>query len=674
MGQGRYPISTATTGTSLIPGKSIFLFTLVLCVVLAALFQHRDRLTQLFTTSESDSLSVAYLRALAKMQPHDTDLHLHLARQLGEMALWDAAYETLDPMLGDTGTAHWPGQRLLLEIKQRQLYSLAGTSAHHATLKTDIEERLAAIAQNDIPGDQLEALASLALAVSRPDIAAPLFARLADADRQRRGDWFAQAGQWYLAANDPLAAARVYRQASLFATAQDTARDYSLAALQAFQSAAANQQALAQARRLVELAPADPSHRETLAQLAEWTDNPTLALTARLWLARRNPSGSQTRHALALARELNDDTAQIELFTLLATQRPLSDDEIAAVASAFSRTDNTAASVEFFADYRNRYPEHASGWETLATLQETTGDLRGAADTWHQIGLKFDRQPDATLRRSTLYWTLDLREDALALLTALQPDVDPDQTNFWRLLGDQAWQLTRSPLATAAYHVLWTAGEADVAAAERLILLLRDGGDTERATAIAATAFEQLGEPRLLLLGMDAAVRAHHWEAHTQLLNMAHREPAKFENVEMYWLQRALSSTHHQQVAKAVNHYERALSIAPQSNAARLGLLWLAIDNGDNRALPALLQRWRIDAETDPAFWQVYAVALTQLGLIRQALPWHHRLAQSNPTDTAVLLNYAQALAHSGQHEAARRLRHHAVSQLRPSMVAAAQP
>ena len=206
-----------------------------------------------------------------------------------------------------------------------------------------------------------------------------------------------------------------------------------------------------------------------------------------------------------------------------------------------------------------------------------------------------------------------------------------------------------------------------------MILLLRDGGDTERATAIAATAFGQLGEPRLLLLGMDATVRAHHWEAHTQLLTMARREPEKFENIEMYWLQRALSATHHHQIAMAVNHYERALSIAPQSKTARLGLLWLAIDNGDDRALPALLQRWRTDAETDPAFWQVYAVALTQLGLTRQALPWYHRLAQSNPTDTTVLLNYAQALAHSGQHDAARRLRHHAVSQLRPSMIAAAQ-
>jgi tetratricopeptide (TPR) repeat protein len=315
--------------------------------------------------------------------------------------------------------------------------------------------------------------------------------------------------------------------------------------------------------------------------------------------------------------------------------------------------------------YLKRYPQERNGWEALAQLQERSGDLIAAAATWEYLGTHFGNRVAATCRQAELLWRASQREQAFSLLQRIQPQANLSDSTYWKLFGDLAWNLKRNADALSAYRVLWKAGQADALGAERLIILARDAGHNNEAITTAELAFHRFSQPRLLLLGMDVAIRASLWQALAHSMEIARQKEQQFQSNEMYWLQRAQLSVHNGRSEEARANYERALQINPKSVSARVSLLWIMIRSDDKLRLSEYIPRWQRDALADSSFWGAYAVAFVKLGRAREALPWFERYVHASPRDYSSLLSYADALTQVGQVEAAWRLRHHTLQQLR---------
>jgi tetratricopeptide (TPR) repeat protein len=416
-------------------------------------------------------------------------------------------------------------------------------------------------------------------------------------------------------------------------------------------------QASGLAEKLVALKPTNAAYRKRAAEVAEWAGEPGRALSHWRWLASREPSGPATGRSLELARGLGDEPARIELLRLVAARRALRNDEIDELAYSVTRANMLATGTRFLRDYLRRYPGHLRARKSLADLQARQGDLVAAAETWLASPSDSPDSVVARTRASSLLWRAGQRARAFELLDQVKPRPGSQAADYWLLYGDEAWELKRKDKALIAYRVLWDGGSPSSLAAERLIILTSARGSLSETISLSEAAFRKFRQPRLLLLGTDAAIRAGQYDKLDRLLKLAATEKSLFDRSATYWLQIGMLASRQGQGGEARRAYERALQIDPKSDAARASLLWLAIDGNDDKELSHLLVRWKALAEAEPGLWQPYAVGFTKLGMYKQALPWYQRRLRVVPKDSGLMTSYADSLLKMGRGRQADRLR-----------------
>lgn len=427
--------------------------------------------------------------------------------------------------------------------------------------------------------------------------------------------------------------------------------------------------ALSLARRLVALDPSDIEQRIRLARIAEWSIQQEIALEQWAWLARRDSAGEAMDNALRLASGRNEDALWLELAALRAQLRPLKPQELAALAAVQIRNKEVKQLLGFLQGYVERYPAQREVWETLAKTQEQQGDLTAAVATWQRMGPHLIRPVEAAGHQAELLLKDGKVNDALTVLRAVRTQATVGDSYYWQTYGDLAWDSEQKTEALAAYRTLWEANAGDVRVAERLIQLYLSTGEARLAIATARQAYLRFsGEPRWLLLAMDAASQAALWEDLQELGTAAKSEEKKFANSEMYWLLQAHVANHFERRQEARSAYKRALALNPASVSVRVNLLWFEINGDDKQQLGERLRQWRGDALAEPAYWGAYAAGLLLLRRTDESLPWFERQARVKPDDYLWLLSYADALTQTGRADQAWRLRRHVFLRLRPRL------
>ncbi|MBK1723239.1 hypothetical protein CKO23_13440 [Thiocystis violacea] len=416
-------------------------------------------------------------------------------------------------------------------------------------------------------------------------------------------------------------------------------------------------EALRLTQRLLERDPASPESRRLLAETAEWAGRPAVALPNWLWLAKRDPAGSGVTRGLALARALGNDQALIRLLELASATCALEPVELGELTQACLRAPAISEGVALLTRYLKRHDDQTPAWKALAELREQDGDVPGAVDAWRRVASDPGERIPATLRLSDLLWRSGKRDAAWAALTAVQPAPDAKHGDYWRMLADQAWETKRVAQSAAAYRLLWAGGSAEPLVAERLVLLVSQAATAGETIALAEAAFRRVREPRLLLLGMDAALRAGRPKDLRALLDIAEQERGRFPALASYWQQLGSIEQGRGRSREARGAYQKALELAPESQDVKAALLWLAINDDDHRQLRTLLASWEAEAAASPALWQPFAVGLSKLGAEDRALAWFRRRAQRQPQDSDALLDYADALVKVGRDDDALKLR-----------------
>lgn len=93
--------------------------------------------------------------------------------------------------------------------------------------------------------------------------------------------------------------------------------------------------ALSLTQKLIEVTPGDHTARENLARIAEWTNNPRLAIKEWLWLARNRRDDVAILSTIRLSRGLDLFGITIEMLEQLSNLRELSSEEMSILLYAY---------------------------------------------------------------------------------------------------------------------------------------------------------------------------------------------------------------------------------------------------------------------------------------------------------------------------------------------------
>ncbi len=224
-----------------------------------------------------DRFSLQYLRLLAATRPHDSELKLRLSRALFAMNRLEEADKTLSAISTEDSKLRAAALHLGEQIHLAQAAEMARKGKVTPEVKLRMASSIEALLEQPLSIEELVRLAAESLAIGRPDIAARIYARLADADPAQRHKWLFETAKQLLASGQPAAAARVYDELAEKHPDPRQRKHYAQLALNTFLSAGPSELSVDAAKRYIAAFPADLGLLLTAARLALANNQPALA-------------------------------------------------------------------------------------------------------------------------------------------------------------------------------------------------------------------------------------------------------------------------------------------------------------------------------------------------------------------------------------------------------------
>lgn len=224
-----------------------------------------------------NELTVAYLEAWLRGAPDDPVFLSALASQYLSLGRCDQA-QSIAARLSALGVQQSRRQAIQIGLRcdEQRAFAEPADSPRRAALLVRVASQLEAAVELAWNADQLNALASQAMSVGAPAVAARYKERLAQADPTRRAYWQRQAARQWLAAGEYQRAADAQFAAQAAAGNHDAAREAFIAGVRALQAGNLLDEALAQAQNHVDGLADDRQTLEVLLQLARAAQRPDL--------------------------------------------------------------------------------------------------------------------------------------------------------------------------------------------------------------------------------------------------------------------------------------------------------------------------------------------------------------------------------------------------------------
>lgn len=418
--------------------------------------------------------------------------------------------------------------------------------------------------------------------------------------------------------------------------------------------------ALRVAQQAVRARPGDASWRRRLAQVAEWLARTDIAAEQwRALFALGDRSQTTIDALLRLSNALEDPLAALPAWVHLARQQPLSAAQWNQVYWLFEDASEPARGSRFF---EAQYRDHGQPLllELAARLALNGGDDLRALRLYRERAAAEPFSTDALLQAVYIELRRDRHDDALLLMRGQMARVPDSETDFWRLLGQLAWEAGDYTTSQAAYARGIDSQRSEPGDWSRLVFLTRQTQPL-RAAELALIAWRRHGAIDMLLQALE--IYADLGELHAQgrvyqELDAAQR--ARAERSLTFLLGRAQYHQRRQQPRQAWADLQRALQLAPNDDNTVIAALWFLADAGWPDELGRMLARYEGRARTQPIYWQPYAAGQLALGRTNEAAGWYRRALERSPADPVVLSAYADVLDEMRQTGMADRLRRHA--------------
>lgn len=418
--------------------------------------------------------------------------------------------------------------------------------------------------------------------------------------------------------------------------------------------------ALRVAREAVRNLPTDQGWRRRLAQVAEWLAYTDIAAEQwRALYAMGDRSNETVASLLRLSNALDDPLASLPAWLYLARQKPLSDAQWEQVYSLFEDAAEPARGSRFF-EARFREYQQPLLLELAARSALNAGEEDRALALYRERSALAPFSTTPLLQAVFIQLRRDQLTDALALMRAHMDKVPYNEVDFWRLLGQLAWDAGDLSTSQAAYERSVSSPRIEPGDWTRLIFLTRQN-DPQRAAELSLIAWRRYGGMYLLLQALEIHAERGEIAAQGRIydsLNSAQR--AQAERDPAFLLGRAQYHQRRQQSRLAWADLQGALKLAPGDDNTIVAALWFLVEAGWPEELTQMLVANQRRAHRTPAYWQPYAAGYLTLSQPRQAATWYRRSLERAPQDPVLLAAYADVLEQLRQTGMADRLRRQA--------------
>jgi tetratricopeptide (TPR) repeat protein len=417
-----------------------------------------------------------------------------------------------------------------------------------------------------------------------------------------------------------------------------------------------------------------PQHagwRQRLAQVAEWTGRPAVALEQWRWLAAAAATATERERAwqavLRLAPAAGDDEALLAAWLHAAETQPMNAERWRRIAEGFERVARPADGAQYF---QRRYERSAEPLflELRAYLLERLGRDEEAIAAYAALIEKHGAEGSRLLRAATLLLRHNRFREAFRLLDRHRRAVAQADAEFWNLFADLAWRLQQDAAAREAYETLARRPEAGELVWGRLVELTRDK-DPAGAARVAALGYERTRSPALAVLATEL-----YWQQRDLVelrrfhAAMSAQDEQRLAGNAYFFALRAQFHDADGRPREAVADYRRAIAIEPGNADLVSALLWHLVSRKETAALRRELARYEPRARESGGLAEVYAAAYAVLGELPRALAYYARLRDNKRDDYLWLLGYADVLEQAGNGAMALRVRRHAWQAMRAEL------
>ncbi|WP_447971625.1 tetratricopeptide repeat protein [Nitrospira sp. M1] len=422
------------------------------------------------------------------------------------------------------------------------------------------------------------------------------------------------------------------------------------------------------AQAAVQQAPHLVTWRKKYAQVAEWTGRQQIALAQWRKIAEMKPNQEPFGQILRLAPGAYDDENLVFALLGLGKIRTLSESEWRTLADAYERLGKPDEAVAYLTHLHQQNPNPAF-LEHMAHLYQRMGQDTKAYRYYRELETQYGSRVTWATQQAGLLSSRGHVREAYDMLRHVKQQAKDDDDEYWKFIGHLAWMLEDDPQAEEAYQRLRARQQLSIEAQERLILLLRNTNPLE-AIDVSLAGWKTFHSPKFLLQALDLQLHERQIDqVQSTLEGLVPWEEALIVHLERYWIIRAEVMWKIGKHAEALQAYERALNINPESNETKEAMLWFLVDQQHRTALAFYLDTWQDSIEADARLWGPVAAAYVVLDRHAQALPYFVRQLQTRRHDYLWLLNYAAALEASSQIRQAWHVRQHAWLKIRQSLL-----
>ena len=199
------PNSPAVKSRRLLSPWTLLLVALLIGGLLVLIYKGEDAF--LPDDQQPDAVSINYSELLLEAHPEDYELRLSLIEQLIALGNFPRARSHL-LMLNPAQVENLPFYQAELDVLQ----ALAEPAGIERALRQELIARLSVVERSTLSNSQLQRMAKYGLSLGAPELAATIYAELAQRDPARHAEWLSEAAKWYVASGDAQRAADIYLQ------------------------------------------------------------------------------------------------------------------------------------------------------------------------------------------------------------------------------------------------------------------------------------------------------------------------------------------------------------------------------------------------------------------------------------------------------------------------------
>ncbi|WP_341707431.1 tetratricopeptide repeat protein [Halopseudomonas sp.] len=411
--------------------------------------------------------------------------------------------------------------------------------------------------------------------------------------------------------------------------------------------------------RLLALQPNSAPLIKQMAQLAQWTNRPEIALDFWVAYLALVPDDAVRELAWRQAFALFNYDRGIALLNDTAASRSLTAEELEALVYAHEARGTAQQAERWLRSYVARVPSHRLAWSKLLQNLQNTQQPDAEVETWQAFATHHALTLDERRRWAEVLW--DTYQPELAWKVIDVPTQGMADADFWRLRAALAWELGRDDELLASYQAMQRSGQELRFEEETQLIAMYRQSQPRRSLALLIASWQRTGDTLRLLDAVQLAQDLDDW--HQLEVLLAEAGPELNERLALV-LARGSLAEHHGRSREAERLYLHALKGNPNNVLLRERLLWLYVERQDQVQLAHWLERWEPGARAVPALWLVMGAANQVLGRSR-ALQWYERHLRNQPNDQLALAAWADALDEAGRNSDALRVRSALFKQLR---------